>query len=172
MTRRLLLAVLLLWGLPDRAMAGQPFQIELGDSGPDGARSVGVVVDRAALLDELPALQEQGALSKAISGDDVAKHPASYANALSLLLAFRAVHDLYAGDPGLGVTRWRVAAAPGGGQGAREMFSFTFDRPTYERLPWDRLAFTDLPKAAPGFSYNLRFTLEMSREVDGSIGDD
>ncbi len=172
MIRRLLLAVLLLWGLPGRAMAAPPFQVKLGDSGPDGARNVGVAVDRAALLDELPALQEQGALSNAISGDDVAKHPASYANALALLLASRAVRGLYASDPGLGVTRWRVAAAPDGGQGTREMFSFTFDRPTYERLPWDRLAFTEFPRAAPGFSYNLRFTLEMSRELDGSIDDD
>lgn len=169
-TRQLLLAVSLLWAVPDRAVAGQPFATELGAIGADGARKVNVIIDRPALLAELPALQQQDALSKDISADEAAKHPASYANAFALLLTSRAVRDLYSGNPELGVTRWRVVADDG--QGAREMFSFSFDRPTYERLPWDRIAFTDFPKAAPGFSYNLRFTLEISRELDGSIAED
>jgi hypothetical protein len=170
MIRQVLLAASLLLASPDRAVAGQPFATELGGSGPDGARTVNVIVDRPALLAELPALQEQGALSEDISADEVAKHPASYANALALLLTSRAVHDLYSDNPDIGVTQWMVAAD--GIHGAREMFSFSFDRPTYERFPWDRIAFTDFPKAAPGFSYNLRFTLELSRELEGSIADD
>jgi len=52
------------------------------------------------------------------------------------------------------------------------MFSFTVDLPLFERIDWDRLAIPEFPKAVAGFSYNLRFTLEMSHEVDGSIADD
>jgi len=149
----------------------KPLDIEMGDNGPDGARRISVVFDRTALLNELPRLQEHGALSTSIAGDDVEKHPASYANVLALLLTSWRVRDLYATDPALGATRWKVSAADGD-RGVREMFSFSFDRVHFASLPWDQLPFTDFPRAAPGFSYNLRFTVEMSHEVDGTIADD
>ncbi len=69
-----------------RADALKPLDLNVGGNGSEGARSVTVTVNRAALLAELPMLQEHGALSKSITGEDVAKHPASYTNALSLLL--------------------------------------------------------------------------------------
>ena len=47
-----------------------------------------------------------------------------------------------------------------------------FGHSTVLGIVWDRLAFNDFPRAAPGFSYNLRFTLEMSHELDGSIAND
>ncbi len=146
--------------------------LDIGGTASESTRSVAITTDRGALLAELPLLQEHGALSKSITGDDVAQRPASYVNALSLLLTSYAVRDLYSTHPGLGPTRWKVSAAPESGQAPRELFSFSFDRPLFERLPWERLAFQDFARAAPGFSYNLRFTLEMSREIDGSIADD
>lgn len=145
-----------------------------GDLG-NGVRRVTVTADRTALLRELPALQEHGALSNGIAGSELEKRPVSYSNALALLLTSYAVPRLYAGHPDLGATRWKVLLSPapdGAAQGVREMFSFGFDRPRYEGVAWDRLAFTDFPRAAASFSYNLRFTLEMSRELDGSINDD
>ncbi len=149
--------------------------IEVGGDLGDGVRRVTVTADRTALLRELPALQEHGALSNGIAGSELEKRPVSYSNALALLLTSYAVPRLYAGHPDLGATRWKVLLSPApddAAQGMREMFSFGFDRPRYEGIAWDRLAFTDFPRAAAGFSYNLRFTLEMSRELDGSINDD
>jgi len=198
MMRPLLLASSLVWGLASQPAAGQqtmafevnpvaqareswraavlkPLDIKVDGENADGARRIIVVVDRVALLHELPSLQEHGALSTSISDDDVAKHPASYANALSLLATSYAVRDLYATHPDLGATRWKVSLSPasdGDGQAVREMFSFVFDRPRFQSVEWDRLAFTEFPKVAAGFSYNLRFTLEMSHELDGSIADD
>lgn len=153
----------------------KPLDIVVGAAGADGVRNVAVAVDRIALTREVPMLQEHGALSQSIDADEVRRRPASYSNALTLLLASYAVRDLYDTHPDLGVTRWKVALSPalaGTAQGRQEMFAFTFDRPRYESIDWDRLAFTDFPHAAGGFSYNLRFTLEMSHEVDGSISDD
>lgn len=150
-------------------------EIEVGGSLGDGVRRVTVTADRTALLKELPALQEHGALSKDLTGDELEKRPASHSNALALLLTSYAVPRLYADRPDLGATRWTVLLSPAPGdvaRGMREMFSFGFDRPRYEAIAWDRIAPTDLPKIALGFSYNLRFTLEMSRELDGSIADD
>ncbi len=198
MTRPLLLAGSLVWGLASQPAAGQqttafevnpvaqageswraavlkPLDIKVDGENADGARRISVVVDRIALLHELPGLQEHGALSTSISDDDVAKHPASCANALSLLATSYAVRDLYATHTDLGATRWKVSLSPasdGDGQAVREMFSFVFDRPRFQSVEWDRLAFTEFPKVAAGFSYNLRFTLEMSHELDGSIADD
>ncbi len=149
--------------------------IEVGGDLGDGVRRVTVTADRTALLRELPALQEHGALSNGIAGSELEKRPVSCSNALALLLTSYAVPRLYAGHPDLGATRWKVLLLPApddAAQGVREMFSFGFDRPRYEGVAWDRLAFTDFPRAAAGFSYNLRFTLEMSRELDGSINDD
>ena len=158
-----------------RAAVLKPLDIKIDGNNTDVAQSISVVVDRLALLHELPNLQEHGALSTSFTGDDVAKRPASYTNVLSLLLTSYAVRNLYATHPDLGATRWKVSLSPasdGDGQAVREMFSFRFDRPLYESIAWDRLAFTDFPNAAAGFSYNLRFTLEMSHEVNGSIADD
>lgn len=196
--RQLLFASSLVWGLAGQPAAGQqtpafegnpvalsgeswraavlkPLEIKVDGKNSDGEQRISVVIDRVALLHELPSLQEHGALSTSISGDDVAKHPASYANALSLLATSYAVRDLYATHPNLGATRWKVSLSPpsdGDGQAVREMFSFRFDRPRFQSVEWDRLAFTEFPKIAAGFSYNLRFTLEMSHELDGSIADD
>jgi len=150
-------------------------EIKVGDDPGDGVRRVTVTASRATLLRELPALQEHGALSNGIAGSELERRPATYGNALALLLTSYAVPRLYAGHPDLGATRWKVLLSPapdGAAQGVREMFSFGFDRPRYEGVAWDRLAFTDFPRAAASFSYNLRFTLEMSRELDGSINDD
>jgi len=155
-----------------RADVLTPFDVRLGEVGPGGVRRVSVAVDRAALLHELPSLQKHGALSNGITGDDVTARPASYTNVLSLLLTSYAVRDLYAAHPDVGVTRSRVSAAPNGGHEEREMFFFTFDRAPYKRVDWDRLVFTDFPRVAAGFSHNLRFTLEISHEVDGTIADD
>lgn len=128
----------------------------------------------------VPLLQEHGALSKDITADGMDKRPASYANAISLLLVSYAVHDTYAAHPELGATRWKVlltspsdeAGSAKAGQGGREIYAFTFDRSRYQTLDWDKLPFTEFPNAADKFSYNLRFTLDMSREVIGSIDDD
>jgi len=179
--RLLLLAGVLLPGLAGQAAAQagenwkadvlRPLDVRVGESGPDGARRVSVVVDRTGLLSELPTLQEHGALSPSIAGDEVEKHPASYSNVLALLLTSWRVRDLYAADPDLGATRWKVSAADGD-QGVHEMFSFSFDRAHFESIAWDRLPFTEFPNAAPRFSYNLRFTVEMSHEMDGTIADD
>lgn len=198
MMRPLLLASSLMWGLAGQPAAGQQtpafegnpiapsgkswktavlkqLDIKVDGKNSDGEQRISVVIDRVALLRELPSLQEHGALSPSISGDDVAKHPASYANALSLLATSYVVRDLYATHPDLGATRWKVSLSPppdGDGQAVREMFSFRFDRPRFQSVEWDRLAFTEFPKVAAGFSYNLRFTLEVSHELDGSIADD
>lgn len=70
---------------------------------------------------------------------------------------------------------WRVTLLPAPddlAQGVREMFFFGFDRTRYDDLAWKGLAFTEFPRATAGFSYNLRFTLEMSHELDGSIDED
>ncbi len=186
MLRVLLFASVLLWVLPYRAgaePAGKGWRagaldalnVTLGDDGGDGVRSVIVTTDRAALLRVMPALQEHGAFSKNVTASDLERRPASTGNALALLLTSYAVHDLYAGRPDLAATRWKVLLSPasdGAVHGTREMFSFAFDRPRYEDIDWDHLAFAGFPRAAIGFSYNLRFNLEMSREVDGSIADD
>ncbi len=198
MTRPLLLAGSLVWGLASQPAAGQQtmafevnpgtqageswraavlksLDIKIDGENADGSRRITVVVDRVALLHELPSLQEHGTLSTSISDDDIAKHPASYANALSLLATSYAVRDLYATHPDLSATRWKVSLSPasdGDGRAVREMFSFVFNRPRFHSVEWDRLAFTEFPKVAAGFSYNLRFTLEMSHELDGSIADD
>lgn len=153
----------------------KPLNILVGAPGVNGVRSVAVVVDRVTLPLDVPTLQEHGALSKSITSDEVEKRPVSYSNALSLLLTSYAVRDLYNAHPDLGVTRWKVAllSAPGDtAKVTREMFAFAFDRQRYESIDWDRLAFTDFPRAAAAFSYNLRFTLERSHEVDGSINED
>ncbi len=201
MIKSLLVAGLFLSGLPVRSGAGQPpvsgSQIAIDASGTDGdgwkadalkpldlkidgsssetARSVAVKINRTALLAEVPMLQEHGALSKNITGKDVARQPASYTNVLSLLLTSYAVRNLYEAHPELGRTRWNVfltAPTDTGDSIAREIYSFAFDRPLYERTAWDRLPFTEFPKVAAGFSYNLRFTLDMSHEVSGSIDED
>ena len=158
-----------------KANALRPLSVAFGETRPDGARSVAVLVDRAALFAELPTLQEHGVLSKSITGDALEKRPASYSNALALLLTSYAVRDLYDAHLDLGATRWKVLLSPSPGnmaQDRREMFAFTFDRPRYESIDWDRLAFTEFPHVAGAFSYNLRFTLEMSHELDGSIAED
>ncbi len=196
--RPLLLASSLVWGLAGQPAAGQqtpafegnpvapslkswktavlkPLDIKVDGKNSDGEQRISVVIDRVALLRELPSLQEHGALSPSISGDDVAKRPASYANVLSLLATSYAVRQLYATQPDLGATRWKVSLSPASdadGQAVREMFSFMFDRSRFQSIDWDRLAFTEFPKAAAAFSYNLRFTSEMSHEIDGSIADD
>lgn len=201
MIRSLTLTTLLLSGLPIQAGAEQPsvsatciadhpadqrreswksnvlkpLGIRVDGPKADGVCNIIVTVERAALSTELTTLQAHGALSRSIASEDVEKRPASYANVLTLLLTSYAVRDLYSGYPYLGATRWTVLLSPAPGdpsQAIREMFSLTFDRPMFERIDWDRLPFTEFPRAAAGFSYNLRFTLEMSREVDGSIADD
>lgn len=149
--------------------------LRVDGNGPEGARRVVVMIDRAALLAGLPLLQEHGALSKSITDEEVAKQPASYTNALSLLLTSYAVHSLYAARPELDRTRWKVSlAGPADARGRdmREIYSFAFDRPLYARTAWDQLPFTEFPKLADRFSYNLRFTLDVSREVSGSIDED
>ena len=149
--------------------------LRIDGNGSEGARSVVVVIDRAALLAKLPMLQEDGALSKSITDEEVARQPASYTNALSLLLTSYAVRSLYAARPELDRTRWNVSLAgpaDAHGRNTREIYSFVFDRPLYAHTAWDRLPFTEFPKLADRFIYNLRFTLDMSREVSGSIDDD
>jgi len=201
MIKLVLVAGLLLSGLPVRSSVGQPpasmiqfamnaasidgdswkaealkpLDLKIDGNGFETARSVAVTIDRETLMARLPMLQEHGALSKSITDKEVAKQPASYTNALSLLLTSYAVRDLYGSRPELGRTRWKVSLtgpAAAGGQDAREIYSFAFDRPIYERTAWDRLPFTEFPKVAAEFSYNLRFTLDMSHEVSGSIDDD
>ena len=201
MIRSLLFAHLLLSDLPTQAGADQPsasitriaanpsgqrleswkvdalkpFVIGVSEPQAGNVRNITVTMDRMTVLAELPMLQEHGALSRSIAREDVEKRPAYYANVLSLLLTSYAVRDLYATHPDLGATRWKVSLSPpsdGDGQAVREMFSFRFDRPRFQSVEWDRLAFTEFPKVAAGFSYNLRFTLEMSHELDGSIADD
>lgn len=201
MIRSLLFAHLLLSGLPTQAGANQPsasitriaanpsgqrmeswkvdalkpFVIGVSEPQACNVRNITVTMDRMTVLAELPMLQEHGALSRSIAREDMEKRPAYYANVLSLLLTSYAVRDLYATHPDLGATRWKVSLSPpsdGDGQAVREMFSFRFDRPRFQSVEWDRLAFTEFPKVAAGFSYNLRFTLEMSHELDGSIADD
>ena len=201
MIRSLLVMSLLLSGLPAHSGGDQPpafairdtmdtpgidgddwkadalkaLSLKIDGNGSESTRSVAVVIDRAALLAELPMLQEHGALSKSITNEEVAKQPASYMNALSLLLTSYAVRRLYETRPELDRTHWKVSlasAADANGQNAREMYSFTFDWPLYARTAWDRLPFTEFPKLANKFSYNLRFTLDMSHEVSGSVDDD
>ena len=158
-----------------KADAFKALSLKIDGNGSSGMRSVAVVIDRAALLAELPMLQKHGALSKSITDEEVAKQPASYTNALSLLLTSHAVRRLYEARPELDRTRWNVSlAGPAGahGQGTREIYSFGFDRPLYARTAWDRLPFTEFPTIADRFSYNLRFTLDMAHEVSGSIDDD
>lgn len=158
-----------------KAEALAALDLKTDDDGCDSECSVTATIDRAALLAELPTLQEHGALSKDITANDVAKQPAFYANAFSLLLTSYAVHHLYASRPELGRTRWKVllsAPAASDDRNAREVYSFAFDRPLYESTAWDRVPFTEFPKAAAKFRYNLRFKLDLSREVSGSIDDD
>lgn len=158
-----------------KADALKALDLKIDGNDSESTRSVAVVIDRAALLAELPMLQEHGALSKSITDEEVAKQPASHTNALSLLLTSYAVRSLYGTRPELGRTRWKVSlagAANASGRDTREIYSFAFDRPLYARTAWDQLPFTEFPKLADKFSYNLRFTLDMSREVSGSIDDD
>ena len=158
-----------------KAAALKALSLKIDGNGSGSLRSVVVVIDRAALLAELPMLQEHGALSKSITSQEMAKQPASYTNAISLLLTSCAVRRLYEARPELDRTRWNVSlAGPAGvhGQDTREIYSFGFDRPLYARKAWDQLPFTEFPTIADRFSYNLRFTLDMSREVSGSIDDD
>ncbi len=56
-------------------------------------------------------------------------------------------------------------------QESRAIYSFTFDRMLDQRTLWGRLNFTDSPCVADRFSYNLRFTQQMSHEA-GGIDDD
>lgn len=157
------------------ATALKQVDLDVEETGPDGEHRVTATVKRQALLAGVEPLQAHGALSQSITAEDVAKHPAFYANAVSLLLTTYAVQTLYAARPGLGLTRWKVLLiSPGdeAGHGAREMYAFTFGRARYEAVAWNRLPFTELPNVADQFSYNLRFTLEMSRELGGSIDDD
>lgn len=201
MIRSVLIAGLVLPGLPARSGVGQPpafairaamdtagtdgdgwkadalkaLDLRIDGNGSESTHSVAVVIDRTALLAELPTLQEHGALSKGITNEEVAKQPASYTNALSLLLTSYAVRSTYEGLPELDRTRWKVSlAGPADANGpeTREIYSFAFDRALYAHTAWDRLLFTEFPKLAHKFSYNLRFTLDMSREVSGSIDDD
>lgn len=158
-----------------RAKALKPLSFDVAGGGADDARSVTAVVDYQAMMAELPLLQQHGAVSKDITKEDMDKRPTSYANAFSLLLLSYAVHDLYAAHPEIDVTHWKVllATLPGkAGQDGREMYAFSFDRSRYDALVWDKLPFTELPNVADKFSYNLRFTLDMSQEVGGSINDD
>ena len=201
MIKSVLVAGLFLSGLPVRSGAGQPpvsvsriavdtsgidgdgwkadalkpLDLKIDGNGSESPRSVTVTIERGALLAELPMLQEHGALSKSITDEEVAKQPASYTNVLSLLLTSYAVRNLYGAYPELGRTRWKVsltAPADVGSRDTREIYSFAFDRSLYERTAWDRRPFTEFPKIAAEFSYNLRFTLDMSHEVSGSIDDD
>lgn len=153
----------------------KPLNLDFSVNKNGSACSIAVTIDRAALLAELPMLQRNGAVSKSITEQEMARKPASHTNALSLLLTSYAVRSLYGAHPELGPTRWKVSVTgqtDAGGQGAREIYSFAFDRPLYERTAWDRLPFTEFPKVAAEFSYNLRFTLDMSHEISGSIDDD
>ena len=186
MLRVLLFASVLLWVLPYwanaepagkdwKADAVDAMNVALGDDNGDGVRSVILTTDRAALLRVMPALQQHGAFPKDVTASELEKRPASTGNALALLLTSYAVRDLYAGRPDLAATRWKVllsSAPDDAAHGTRETFSFAFDRPRYEDIDWDHLAFAGLPRATIGFRYNLRFTLEMSRELDGSIAND
>jgi len=130
MIRLLLLAILLLSGLPTQAGAAQPsapvtrianhpadqgieswkantlkpFGIRADEPTAAGARNITITVDQTALLTELAMLQEHGALSRSIAGDDVEKRPASYTNVLSLLLTSYVVRDYQAGPT------WRASA--------------------------------------------------------------
>ena len=158
-----------------KAGALKALDLKIDVNASEGTRSVAVVIDRAALLAELPMLQEHGALSKSITDEEVAKQPASYTNALSLLLTSYAVRSLYRTQPELDRTHWKVllaGPADAYGQDTRQLYSFAFSRPLYARTAWDRLSFTEFPKLADKFSYNLRFTLDLSHEVSGSIDDD
>jgi len=149
-----------------------PVTLDVAEGAPSRASTVTAVVDQQAMLAELPLLQEHEAVSRDISTEGLAKRPVSYANALSLLLLSYAVHDLYAAHPGLDETRWKVLLATSPGEDGREIYSFAFDRRRYDALAWDKLPFTEFPNVADRFSYNLRFTFDMSREVSGSIDDD
>jgi len=149
--------------------------LEIDGTASEIRRSVAVTIDGGAMLAKLPLLQKHGALSESITDEEVARQPASYTNALSLLLTSYAVRNLYGAHPELGRTHWKVSLkgpADAGGQEAREIYSFAFDQSLYESTVWDQLPFTEFPRTAETFSYNLRFTLDMSREVSGSIDDD
>ena len=63
-------------------------------------------------------------------------------------------------------------APDGASQRQQELYSFDFNRMLYERTLWEQVGFANFPNVTVGFSYNLRFTLEMSRETNGSIDDD
>lgn len=136
---------------------------------------VTVTVDRARLMGAVPLLQDHGSVPKSLSLEEIEKRPAFYDNALSLLLVSWAVHDTYSAQPDLGATRWAVQMSPPPGGATRstgEIFSFEEDRALYRQTNWDRLTFAEFPRAVTGFSYNLRFTLEMSREAGGGIDQD
>lgn len=140
-----------------------------------GAGIVNVTVDRAELFTLLPELRAHGVLPGASDTEDAEERPFLTANTASLLLTSWAVRRTYDADPRLNATRWRVSLsykADNGTHVTTEMFAFTLDRASYARTDWARLSVTEFPKAVKGFSYNLRFTLQMSREIGGGINDD
>ena len=148
--------------------AAKPLDLAIGAASPGGTHAITVTAHRAALFQRLPTLQEHGVISKNVTTDELDQHPNSSGNVLSLLLTSCAVRQLYATHADLDRTRWTVSLR----DPSRELYSFAFNRMLYEHTDWDRSAFTNFPKQAAGFSYNLRFTLDMSRETSGGIDDD
>ena len=163
-------------GAHDRkADAAGPLDLVVGASTPEGSRRILVTIDRATLLGRLQTLQDYSVVSTGLPRSDLDQHPATAVNRLSLSLMPCAVRDLYSTEPGLDRTRWTVSlrdAFDGPSLRQQELYSFDFNRMLYERTLWEQVGVANFPNVTVGFSYNLRFTLEMSRETNGSINDD
>ncbi len=158
-----------------KADAAGLLDLVVGASTPEGSRRVRVTVDRVALLARLQTLQDHGVISTGLPRSELDRHPATAINRLSLSLMPCAIRGLYSTEPGLDRTRWTVSlrdVSDSASQRRQELYSFDFNQVLYERTLWQQVGFANFPNVATGFSYNLRFTLDMSRETSGGIDDD
>lgn len=148
-------------------------ELQVGDEADAGSRAVTLLIDRARLAKAVPLLRDNGALPASFTEEEAERRPALATNVLSLLLASWAVRDAYTSDPALGPTRWTVVLRPeAADEAAREIFSFAMDRPRFRRIAWDGVTPGSFRQQVGAFSYNLRFSLDVSREVMGGIDED
>lgn len=122
-----------------------------------GIDLVEVTIDQDTIEKEIPFLQKLGVLNYEMSSTFARMHPISLSAVVGTQAVIMVIITNYKADKDLDKAIFDVGVTVSddyGHQGRKKMFSFSFDRPLYSRINWDRFDNTKLPKVAKGFKYS------------------
>jgi hypothetical protein len=125
-------------------------------------------IDKQTYLQKVPLLQTMGMLNHDLTKADINIKPTMLAAAFAMQMAPVVTKETFEKNPGVNICSFAVNLKEADVYGHtvdNNIFFYTFNRATFDKINWDQFDATNMPQVARPFSFNPEMMARVATEA-------